>query len=102
MARAKEDLDAEIANTLEIYKTVREMVKRLKKFAIVSEDEYLKLAEYNAVDQLRVGMGAEALLEVIRVVDLAKMAEELREELQTAVGQRRMKATRRLRVIEGF
>src|SRR3989338_8661333 len=47
-------------------------------------------------------MGAEALLEVIRTLDLAKMAEELREEIQTAVGQRRVKATRRLRVVEGF
>ncbi len=102
IARAKEELEAETANTLEIYKTVKEMVKRLKIFTILSEDEYLKLAEYNAVDQLRVGMGAEALLEVIRTVDLAKMAEELREELLTAVGQRRVKATRRLRVIEGF
>jgi len=102
MAHVKEELDSESASTQEIYKTVKEMAKRLKKFSILSEDEYLKLAEYNAVDHVRVGMGAEALLEVIRTLDLAKMAEELREEIQTAVGQRRIKATRRLRVVEGF
>jgi len=102
IAAVKDDLEAEIANTQEIYKTVKEMVKRLKKFAILSEDEYLKLNEYNAVDQLRVGMGAEAVLEVIQQLNLAKLAEELREEIQNSSGQRRIKATRRLRVVEGF
>lgn len=102
LAGIQEDLEGEGSKTQEIYQTVKEMVKRIKKHAILSEDEYLKLSEYNATDHLKVGMGAEAVLEVIKTVDLAKLAEELHEEVKTAVGQRRVKATRRLRVVEGF
>ena len=102
LASIQEDMEGEASKTQEIYQTVKEMVKRIKRHAILSEDEYLKLMEYNATDHLRVGMGAEAILEVIKAVDLAKLAEELHEEVKTAVGQRRVKATRRLRVVEGF
>jgi len=102
IAHIKEELDSEISNSDEIYKTVKEMVKRLKKHALLTEDEYLKLAEYDAVDHLRVGMGAESMEEVIKELDLAKLAEELRKEIHTATGQRKVKATRRLRVVEGF
>ncbi|MBI5151665.1 MAG: DNA-directed RNA polymerase subunit beta' [Candidatus Pacebacteria bacterium] len=102
LASMQEDLEGEGSKTQEIYQTIKEMVKRIKRHAILSEDEYLKLSEYNATEQLRVGMGAEAVLEVIRSVDLAKLAEEMHEEVRTAVGQRRVKATRRLRVVEGF
>ena len=102
LASIQEDMEGEASKIQEIYQTVKEMVKRIKRHAILSEDEYLKLMEYNATDHLRVGMGAEAILEVIKAVDLAKLAGELHEEVKTAVGQRRVKATRRLRVVEGF
>jgi DNA-directed RNA polymerase subunit beta' len=100
--RCKSDIEERAQKTQEIYQTVKEMVKRIKKHAILSEDEYLKLSEYNATEHLRVGMGAEAVLEVIRSVDLAKLSEELHEEVKTTTGQRRVKGTRRLRVVEGF
>jgi len=102
LAALQEDIEGESSKTQEIYQTVKEMVKRIKKHAILSEDEYLKLSEYNATEHLRVGMGAEAVLEVIRSVDLAKLSEELHEEVKTTAGQRHVKATRRLRVVEGF
>ena len=47
-------------------------------------------------------MGAESLLEVIRSIDLEKLTGELVEEVRTAQGQKRVKATKRLRVVEGF
>ncbi|HAU99055.1 MAG: DNA-directed RNA polymerase subunit beta' [Microgenomates group bacterium GW2011_GWF2_45_18] len=102
VARLKEELEAEIQNTTEIYKTVKEMVKRLRQYTLLTEDEYLKLAEYDAVSHIRVGMGAESVLEMIQSQDLGKLSEELKKEVHTAVGQRKVKATRRLRVVEGF
>lgn len=102
MAQIKEDLEQEMLQTQEVYKTVKEMVKRIKQYSILSEDEFLKLADYDAVDHLRVSMGAEALLEVVRALDLAKLSEELREEIKTSQGQKRVKSTKRLRVVEGL
>jgi len=50
------------------------------------------------------GMGAEAVREIVCSVDLNQMAEDLRAEIRgsSASGQRRKKATKRLRVVEAF
>jgi DNA-directed RNA polymerase subunit beta' len=52
----------------------------------------------------RAGMGAEAVREIITTVDMNGLAEELRAEIRgsSASGQRRKKATKRLRVVEAF
>ncbi len=102
MASIKDQLASDLENTTEVYGTVQEMVKKLKKYSILFEDEYLKLAEYDAVDHLRTGMGAEALLEMVKALNLDELANELREEVATTSGQRRVKATKRLRIVEGF
>ena len=102
VASIKDELEVTTAQTTEVYKTVKEMVKRLKTRSIITEDEYLKLDEYNAATHLKVGMGAEALLEIIKTVDLNALSEELITEVREAVGQKKIKATKRLRVVEGF
>ena len=49
-------------------------------------------------------MGAEALLHIIRNLDLNQLAKDLRDEIHTssATSQRRKKAIKRLRVVEAF
>ena len=47
-------------------------------------------------------MGAEALLEIIRRLDLDALAKHLREEVHASSMQRRKRATKRLRVVEAF
>jgi len=61
----------------------------------VTEDEYLRLLDYDAASFLKVGMGAEAVLEVVKKIDLDRLAAELREEIQNSSGQRHVKATKR-------
>ncbi|MBI1802252.1 MAG: hypothetical protein HYR71_11565 [Chloroflexi bacterium] len=51
----------------------------------------------------RAGMGAEALYEIVRSLDLESMAKELRAEMRmTRSRQRRKKATKRLQVVEAL
>ncbi|HUX87850.1 MAG TPA: DNA-directed RNA polymerase subunit beta', partial [Chloroflexota bacterium] len=52
----------------------------------------------------RAGMGAEAVRDIVCSVDMNHLAEELRAEIRgsSASGQRRKKATKRLRVVEAF
>lgn len=102
IASVKDELDVSLEQTQEVYKTVKEMVKRFKPRSILTEDEYLKLDEYNAASHLRVSMGAESLLEVIRTIDLDALSEELINEVKETTGQKKVKATKRLRVVEGF
>ncbi len=51
---------------------------------------------------VKAGMGAEAVLEVLDRVELDTLALKLREEIQSFSGQRRKKATKRLRVVEAL
>ena len=48
------------------------------------------------------GMGAEAVLELLRNIDLDEMRDSLQEEIRTTSGQRHKKAVKRLRVVEAF
>ncbi|MBI2010049.1 MAG: DNA-directed RNA polymerase subunit beta' [Candidatus Chisholmbacteria bacterium] len=102
IATIRENLAAEKATAEEIFKAIRSMVKKLKKRSILTEDEYLKLLDYDAVSHLKVGMGAEALLEIIKDINLDKLTAKLRLETKELTGARRLKATKRLRVVEGL
>lgn len=98
----KDSLVTEVNNAEAVYKTVADMVKRIVKKSLLSEDEYIKLAEYQAMDFIRVGMGAEAVVELIDDLDLSELIAGLREEIRNSTGQKRIKATKRLRVAEGL
>ncbi len=86
----------------EIFKTISDLVGRLRFLTIISEDEYLKLREYETTSFFKVGMGAECILEVLKKIDLAKITAELRKKTQELTGARKVKATKRLRVVEGL
>lgn len=98
----KQQLDSQLEQLSEIYQTVVDMVKKFGIGSILSEDEYLKLDDYDAASYLQVGMGAEALLELTSRIDLEALVDELREEMESSKGARRKKAIKRLRVVEGF
>ena len=69
--------------------------------AILTEQRAEDLMEqYPGV--VRCEMGAEAILSLISRMDLAATAEQLKEEVATTAGQRRKKAMKRLRVVDGL
>ena len=50
----------------------------------------------------RSGMGAEAVLEIMREIDLDQLRYHLQDEMRSASSQRRKKAIKRMRVVEAF
>ena len=69
--------------------------------AILTEQRAEELMEqYPGV--VRCEMGAEAILSLISRMDLSATAEQLKEEVATTAGQRRKKAMKRLRVVDGL
>ena len=76
-------------------------VEDLKVAQILSEARYRELRDRHS-GLFRAGMGAEAVLEVVRNMDLDEMRERMRREIHSTSGQRRKKATKLLRVIEAF
>ena len=102
VAALKQQLETQSEQTAEIYKTIKLMVKKIHKGTILSEDEYLKLDEYDAASHLRVGMGAESILELVKEINLDDLVEKLRKEMIESKGPKKIKATKRLRVVEGL
>lgn len=102
IAQLKDELVLEQTKVEELFKALTERVENLAALTLLSEDEYYRLVEYGIDDFFTVGMGAEALEKVLKEIDLDKLAAQLREEVATGVGQKQLKATKRLHVVEGL
>ncbi|WP_456396774.1 DNA-directed RNA polymerase subunit beta' [Desulfurobacterium sp.] len=59
----------------------------LKQFQILTEEEYREKIEELGEDAFEVGIGAEAIKEALRRVNLEDLAEELREEIRMYSGE---------------
>ena len=73
----------------------------LSKKQLLSESEY-RDARKKYKGEFKAGMGAEAVKEILRNIDLDSEIKEIREEIQGISGQRRKRAVRRLKVLEGL
>ena len=69
---------------------------------VLSEKEYRDAVEKYGYGTFRVGMGAEAIQELLRSIDLEKDSEELRKALQESSGQKRARIIKRLEVVDAF
>ena len=69
---------------------------------VLSEKEYRDAVEEWGEGAFRVGMGAEAIKELLTAIDLEKDSLELRTALKDASGQKRARIIKRLEVVEAF
>jgi len=74
---------------------------------LLTEDQWIEIEDqlYSEDSQLtgvEVGIGAEALQQLLQDINLEEEAEKLREEISTSKGQKRAKLIKRLRVIDNF
>ncbi len=68
---------------------------------VLSEKEYQEARETWG-NRFRVGMGAEAIKELLQAIDLETEAAELKEGLKESTGQKRARIIKRLEVVEAF
>jgi DNA-directed RNA polymerase, gamma subunit len=76
---------------------------------LLTEDQYLEIEDqmYEEGSELQLPenwamIGAEAIERLLKDIDLEKEAEQLREEIASARGQKRARLIKRLRVIDNF
>ncbi len=84
----------------------------LNKLDLLSEDEYLEVMEglpdnqslmNDDPDKFRAGMGAEAIYELLKEIDVDVLAKELRVKMQNETSQqRRAEALKRLSIVKWF
>ncbi|MBQ0125269.1 MAG: DNA-directed RNA polymerase subunit beta' [Clostridiales bacterium] len=73
----------------------------LEKNQLLTETEYHDMYE-KYEDDFKVGMGAEAIKQLLGEIDVEKLAEELKSELATSSGQKKLRIIKRLEVVEAF
>lgn len=73
----------------------------IQKYAILSELKYRDFSmKYG--DVFKAGIGAEAIVSLLSEIDLNKLEEELRSEVAGSQGQKRKKALKRLKLVQGL
>ena len=102
IAGLREQMVAELSVTEEIFEKLLNLIEKTEANNLISDSEYQKLVEYDTDSWLKVGMGAEAVLEAIRKINLEELSKELKQELNSSSEARRLKAIKRLQVVQGL
>jgi len=74
----------------------------LAKKQLLNEREYREAVEKYGENSFRCGMGAEAIKELLKEIDLDALSNELRAELKSSTGQKKVRIVKRLEVVEAF
>ena len=73
----------------------------LEKKQLLTDTEYNSARE-KYEDDFKAGMGAEAIRELLKEIDVEKLSKELREKLAESTGAKKAKIIKRLEVVEAF
>ncbi|HWA78503.1 MAG TPA: DNA-directed RNA polymerase subunit beta' [Polyangiaceae bacterium] len=75
----------------------------LEKGELLGEERYAQLIEEYGEEQFEAGMGGEAVLEMLKRVDVHALSEQLRHDMKTSTSEaKRKKYAKRLKVVEAF
>jgi len=104
-ASLNEEKKESVEHTNNLFENLIGLTKSLKELSVLSEEEYDELSRYDAVSFLEAKMGAEAVFDAISKVNIEELAVKLRKELveiKSNDGNRYVKLTKQLKIIEGM
>jgi len=93
-AEEKEQLEKQLSADVE-------QLKDLRKCALLTENHYQELKQ-KCGQVFEAGMGAEAILQILKGINLSEIRNQLLQETRSTSGQRRRKASKQLQVVEAF
>jgi len=100
LAHLEQSLDDRVSERQRLEQLRRDL-EGLKKMDLLQESRFRDLSDaFGSV--FRAGMGAEAVRELLASLDMDALAADLRRQISSTTGQRRKKATKRLKVVEAF
>ncbi len=95
--------DLERVLYFEAYVVVDPGDTKLTQNQLLSEDQYRKAREEHGYSKFKAQMGAEAIKELLRRVNVEKLAGELREKMRAEnSAQKKLKFAKRLKVVDAF
>jgi DNA-directed RNA polymerase subunit beta' len=81
----------------------KDLGAEIQKMELLSEDRYQQLCEMYGEDAFVAGMGGEAVLTLLKEIDVYELSESLRAEMREATSDaKRKKIAKRLKVVESF
>lgn len=86
------------------YVVIEQGESAFKKYQLLGEEEYEDYITENEESELKVGIGAEAIKDLLAELDIKTMAEEIRAELDGGVSsvQRKSKLIKKLRLLDSL
>ncbi|MDR3136724.1 MAG: DNA-directed RNA polymerase subunit beta' [Coriobacteriales bacterium] len=96
------DLKAEFEERKQLRGTAFDLFMRLSVRDLIEDETLYRELRLNYSTYFRGGMGAEAVRDLLANMNLEAIAAELREVIQNGRGQRRVKAIKRLKVVDAF
>ncbi|MFC1621955.1 DNA-directed RNA polymerase subunit beta' [Patescibacteria group bacterium] len=97
----KATYDEKIVEQEKTYKIIQKKVESVKIHTVLSENEYISLYKY-LHKFCKLEIGAEAIKGILEGLDLHELSAQLRENMETAKGQKAIKLSKRLRTVEQF
>lgn len=95
------EVEDELTELESNYSTAKTELQGLAKYQLLPEGRYREL-NLKFGEVFRAEIGAEAIRNLLAEIDLEKLAQELTEESTASVGQKKKKALKRLKMIEGM
>ncbi len=99
--QVKERFEEASQHITEEFQSQLDDLEDLRPLQLLAESRYRELREKWG-DVFHSSMGAEAILDILKDMNLEKVREDLHAEVRSTTGQRRNKAIKRLRVVEAF
>jgi DNA-directed RNA polymerase subunit beta' len=96
------DLRDEFAERKELRIEAYNAFLKLNEKQLVADEALYREMRLNYSEYFRGGVGAEAVRDLLSAIDLEKTAEELRLVIAEGKGQKRVKAIKRLKVVDAF
>lgn len=99
-----EEEKSSLSRNSRIFENLISLVRGLKTLSILSEEEYDELSTFGACDFFDAKMGAEAVLQVLGEVDLDKLSQEIRKEVDETktTSTKYIKIVKRLKLVDGL
>jgi DNA-directed RNA polymerase subunit beta' len=93
-----------IEKTTQLFENLIALVKGVKPFSVLSEEEYDGLAQFGAEGFMTAKMGADAVLTAIEKVNVEQLAASLRKQVDEAKGggSKFIKLAKRLKLVDGL
>jgi len=100
--RSLKDLDEELTERRELLRDAFDRFSKLAVKDLINDETLYREMKARYGTYFRGGMGAEAVKDLLKQIDLIELDGELRTQIKEGKGQKRQKAIKRLKVVAAF